>query len=632
MNFLKSITITTTLLGGMSSMAQSNETSETLPPLNGRKPPANYESLWRDFDPEKEPLEVEVLKEWEEDGVVLRVVRYRVGIFKGKKAMVAGIYGFPKGGKKLPGLVQIHGGGQYADYRAPLYNAKRGYATISISWAGRINAPGYKVTPAEVKLFWEGKTDDPHYRLTTDWGALDAYHAPCRNPRNSFARLTPAEWTLDPVPSPRNNPWFLCVLAARRALTFLERQPEVDPARLGVYGHSMGGKITVMTAGCDPRVKVAVPSCGGVSDRTGDALKKATICDHAYLPHITCPILFLNPSNDFHARINDLAKAVKEIRSSQWRVTTSPHHNHQDTPKYMVSGMLWLDQWLKGSFSMPATPELKLNLKTGDGIPEVSVKIDQSRPVKKVDVYYTQQGKTGEKHDDAKTRFWHYAQPVLDKSGTYTAKLPLHDAKHPLWVFTSVTYSLDQPITAVSYYYAPYTAQQFVVSSPIQIAMPRQLAAAGVKKALTHSSVIETFEPGWEKAWFTYNPKDWARKTHKIHDPCWTPPDETAPLLLEVQSEQANTLVVRIDHFAAEVKLRGGRSWQQIRLLPSQFVNSEEKAMEGWKNPYELELAPQVKIKEKHRGGKMTQKQFGDRWKGAAPRFRKLCWGDSKAH
>lgn len=39
----------------------------------------------------------------------------RVGVFKGRKAMLAAIYGYPKeavsGGKKIPGLVQIHGGG-----------------------------------------------------------------------------------------------------------------------------------------------------------------------------------------------------------------------------------------------------------------------------------------------------------------------------------------------------------------------------------------------------------------------------------------------------------------------------------------------------------------------------------------
>ena len=142
---------------------------ETLPSLNGGKAPQTWDDAWLGFDPRKEPMEVEVLREWEEDGVLLRVVRYRIGVFKGKKAMMAGIYGFPKGETSLPGLVQIHGGGQYADYKAPLSNAKRGYASISISWAGRISAPEYRVTPNEVKLFWEGKKKDPKYKLTTDW-------------------------------------------------------------------------------------------------------------------------------------------------------------------------------------------------------------------------------------------------------------------------------------------------------------------------------------------------------------------------------------------------------------------------------------------------------------------------------
>lgn len=191
---------------------------------------------------------------------------------------MAAVYGYPKGGTRLPGLVQIHGGGQYADYRAVLTNAKRGYVTISIAWTGRISAPGYVVNPEIVTLFWQGKTSDPKYKLTTDWGALDAYHAPCRNPGNAFAKVSPASWTLDAVESPRNNPWFLCTLGARRALTFLEQQPEVDANKLGVYGHSMGGKLMVMTAAVDARVKAAAPSCGGLSNRnTDNALYNATM-------------------------------------------------------------------------------------------------------------------------------------------------------------------------------------------------------------------------------------------------------------------------------------------------------------------------------------------------------------------
>ena len=331
---------------------------ETLPPVTRDNVPTNFEELWADFYPSAEPLEIEILKEWEEDDVVLRVVRYRIGIFKGQKSLMAAVYGYPKGGTKLPGLVQIHGGGQYADYRAVLTNAKRGYATISIAWAGRIAAPDYKVDPKIVKLFWDGKRNDPAYKLTTDWGALDAYHAPCRNPKNGFANVAPASWTLDTVESPRNNSWFLCALGARRALTFLQHQPEVDPDKLGVYGHSMGGKLTVLTTAADSRVKASAPSCGGISNRnTDNALYDATIGDDVSLKHISCPIIFLSPSNDFHGRFDDLPKAVREIASKEWRLTCSPHHNHQDTAQYMIAGLLWFDQYLKGTFTFPQTPQ-----------------------------------------------------------------------------------------------------------------------------------------------------------------------------------------------------------------------------------------------------------------------------------
>ncbi len=92
---------------------------EPLPPLSDNKAPQTVEALWAGYDPRKEPLETEVLKEWEEDGVMLRVVRFLIGIFKGQKAMLAGVYGYPKGGTKLPGLLQIHGGGHQASHYGP---------------------------------------------------------------------------------------------------------------------------------------------------------------------------------------------------------------------------------------------------------------------------------------------------------------------------------------------------------------------------------------------------------------------------------------------------------------------------------------------------------------------------------
>ena len=626
MNKNMSLLVVALFAAGVSSFAQ-----ETLAPLKNGVAPQTHAELWADCDPRTEPLDVEVLKEWQEDGVVLKVLRYRIGTFKGQRAMMAAVYGYPKGGRNLPGLVQIHGGGQYADYRAPLTNGKRGYATISISWAGRINAPGYRVTPTEVQLFWEAKTDDPAYKVTTDWGPLDGYHAPCRNPKNSFSGTASADWTLDAVESPRNNPWFLCTLGARRALTFLAQQPEVDATKLGVYGHSMGGKLTVQVAGSDGRVKAAVPSCGGISDRSNAAeLYRATISDDVALKNISCPILFQSPANDFHGRIDDLQTAVTEIHSKDWRVTCAAHHNHQDTNHYEVASQLWFDQQLKGTFRFPATPQIVVNLRAKDGIPTMTVTPDSSKPILAVDVYYTQHGQMHglkDDRDNTKNRFWHYGE--AQKQGErWSASLPLSSTDRPLWVYANVAYPLDEPVAYAGYYYRVGSSEAFNLSSLMFVATVEELKAAGVRPTLQPSLMIETFEGDWQKQWFTYSPDDWGRRTHKVYDELWKAPAD-ARLAVDVRARQPNTLVIGIDSYAAEVALSGGSDWQPIVLSRADFKDAAGVTLANWEGIRELRLVATDTLRQKV-GGKNKSLGLGAAWKGPNPEFRNLRWIESK--
>ncbi|MEP4078345.1 dienelactone hydrolase family protein [Haloferula sp.] len=615
-------------LASLSLVLPLKSEEESLAPLDGKPAPKNHDDLWSGYDPRKEPLDVEVVKEWEEDGVTMRVVRYRIGIFNGRKAMMAGVYGFPKGATDLPGLVQIHGGGQYAHSNAVLTNAKRGYATISISWAGRISTRDYKVNPDGVKLFWDDKTEDPDYRLTTDWATLDAYHAPCRNQQNNFASTKPQAWTLDTVDSPRNNPWFLVTLGARRALTFLEQQAEVDGQRLGVYGHSMGGKLTVLTTAADDRVKAAAPSCGGISNRsTGDALYDATVADDVSLKRIKCPIIFLSPSNDFHGRINDLQTAITEIKSNEWRTVCSPQHNHQDTAPYMITGLLWMDQFLKGSFRFPATPTTTLSLKGPKGVPSFRVEADGSQPALAVDVFYTRDGQMGGEKDDrenTKQRFWKHAVTTM-KDGVWTADLPLSDTDRPLWVYANVHYPLDPAQSGASYYYSDYTADQFVISSRMNMVTPDELQASGVQGNLESQALIEAFNGEWEKEWYTYKPEQWGRRTYKLRDHRFLAPSPDAALVIDVQSDATNTLIVGLDSHAATVSLRGGNEWQEVKLDRSDFKDSNGATLADWSGIRELRLLSEDKLETRVNGVKNSLK-LGGKWSGPNPNFRKLRW------
>ena len=151
----------------------------------------------------------------------------------------------------------------------------------------------------------------------TDWGAVD----PTQKNVPGYSNLLPGEKYLDAFQSPRNNNWYLLTIAGRRGLPFLERQREVDRERLGVYGHSMGGNLTVYVAGTDDRVKVAAPSVGGQGFRTmswkllpekrrqvpnGDVeLFRATLGFQSYAPRIKAPLLWLGSTNDFHGIMDD---------------------------------------------------------------------------------------------------------------------------------------------------------------------------------------------------------------------------------------------------------------------------------------------------------------------------------------
>ena len=597
--------------------------NETLSPLTKGYVPQTCEELWIGFDPTKEPLDIEILHKWEEDNVICKIVRFRIGVFKGKKSMMAAIYGYPKGASKLPGLVQIHGGGQYADYRAVLTNAKRGYATISLAWAGRIESPGYMVNPKTVKLFWENKTNDPDYKVTTDWGVVDGYHDPCRYPANGFGNLAPAAWTLDSVKSPRNNPWFLNALGARRALTFLEHQPEVDAKKLGVYGHSMGGKLTVMTA-ADPRVRAAAPSCGGISDRySNDTLYRAAIGDEFYLKQISCPIIFLSPSNDFHGRINDLQKAVREIQSKEWHFSCSPHHNHEDTPEYQTTGLLWFDQYLKGTFTFPKIPASSVELKTSGNVPLITVIPDASKPILSVDIYYTWQGQNEEDKDvieNTMNRFWHHAR-AIQNGNQWSAALPLLTTDKPLWVYSNITYPLDKPVVGAGYYYAYYTADKFTISSAMHMITSGQLKEAGVKATLKPSRVIETFEAGWQKEWFTFDQTcNWARRTHKLHDEQWMAPSSNALLSLEVLSKRDNKLQLKLDKYSTIVEIKGKSVWQEITLKPSDFKLKDDR-LPSWRAFGEFAIAPVKIVSPKQKEGSEA-----NGWTGEEPGFRNLRW------
>ncbi|VTT96790.1 Uncharacterized protein OS=Planctomyces limnophilus (strain ATCC 43296 / DSM 3776 / IFAM 1008 / 290) GN=Plim_3664 PE=4 SV=1: Abhydrolase_5 [Gemmataceae bacterium] len=564
--------------------------------------PRTLDELWAGFaELDKSPLKAETLKEWEQDGVVCRVVRYQVGVFKGEPSKVAGFYAFPKGGKNLPGLLSVHGGGQSANLDDVVADAKRGYASLTLNWGGnRLNF---------------GRSGVTYGGPQTDWGKLDATHPPQRNKVNHFigAAFAPDEFTLDAVESPRNSNWFVVLVAARRGLTFLTLQPEVDARKLGVYGHSMGGKLTTNLAGIDPRVRAAVPSCGGSgvvletqTDLPGCVKTRATaaelacVADNAYIPRVACPILWLSPTNDFNAPIDNMAWNWRDLPDDRVRFSVSPHFNHHHADEHAVTRSLWFDEHLKGTFKTPRTPRLVLALKTPDGVPSVTVTPDEVLPVRRVDVYYSID-------PHVLSRFWRDARAVK-KGAEWVAACPVMSPDQPLFVFANVVH--DTPAAVREGAAGRATSETFVLSSRQLSAAPAALKAAAVRATDAPDRVIDDGSRGWHD-WYRLNwahPPLWVAATRKVRDPKWRGPDGAA-LQFEVRCPTDNTLVVQVHtnawgaaapgepaiDYAVAKGLKGSPGWQTVTVGLKDLLPTDPKSvapLANWRGATELSISP----------------------------------------
>ncbi|MFO1094905.1 MAG: alpha/beta fold hydrolase [Planctomycetaceae bacterium] len=92
--------------------------------------------------------------------------------------------------------------------------------------------------------------------------ALDAQCHGDRISQNDFAPVNHFAAEGDPHPRKgyftQNEIYIQTTRDYRRAIDYLESRPDIDAARIGVLGYSMGGQQTYLLTGSEPRIKVAV--------------------------------------------------------------------------------------------------------------------------------------------------------------------------------------------------------------------------------------------------------------------------------------------------------------------------------------------------------------------------------------
>jgi len=380
------------------------------PKGGGPREITTVEDLWSGFDPEALPLEVERIRSWEEGGAVFETVRFTGESAKGARVRVFAIQGAPPEGKKLPGVLHVHGGGQTASLDWVRFWVKRGYVCVSFDFCGR----------------WQSRTD------YTDWGPI------------RHGNMAEAGGGFQLKPTPRESSWYHWTLVSRRALTLLAQHPQVDAKQIGVFGISVGGTLTWMIAGTDARVKAAAPiyGCGYNYDRRNARWGllvanedynrfQRILAPEAYAPFISCPVLFLSATNDGHG-IMDRSYDTLGATTGPTYQAFSPGTDHHVEPREGRDLALWMDWHLKGAAPWPKPPTLRLTLNQ-NGTPEGVVVADAASEVSDVDVYYA----LGDKRPQA--RFWRRV-PAERVGQEWRASLPVMDTWEDLRAFANVTY------------------------------------------------------------------------------------------------------------------------------------------------------------------------------------------------
>ena len=240
-----------------------------------------------------------------------KAIYYEGRPFEERPTRVFAWVGLPKmePGKKVPGIVLVHGGGGTAfDTWVKLWTS-RGYAAIAMDTCGCV--------PKGVYGAWErAEMGGP-----PGWGGFGQ------------------------IDDPREDQWtYHAVADAILANSLLRSMPEVDPNRIGLTGISWGGYLTCIIAGADNRFRFAAPvyGCGYTLDMTfapsvlalgkerGDRWMRWWD-PSSYLGNAKMPMLWVTGSNDFAYTFNALQKSYR-LPTGPWTLAIRLRMPHGHGP------------------------------------------------------------------------------------------------------------------------------------------------------------------------------------------------------------------------------------------------------------------------------------------------------------
>ena len=173
---------------------------------------------------------------------------------------------------------------------------------------------------------------------------------------------------------PQDSYFYHVAWAGMRAISVLEKIPQVDKDRIAVTGGSMGGIMSFIIGAVDPRVKAIVPIVAGgnfvdcfLSGTLATALTTPnTSLDsekitnflryfdvYAYASKLKIPTLMLSSTNDEYFTLIGLNDTFAIIPSEKWWFLAPNWHHFSAYPGWIKTSIRFLDYIFKNGTPLP---------------------------------------------------------------------------------------------------------------------------------------------------------------------------------------------------------------------------------------------------------------------------------------
>ena len=217
-------------------------------------------------------------------------------------------------------------------------------------------------------------------------GGIADLHYALELARRGYVTLAPdypgfGDYQIDPYAMGYASATMKGILNHRRAVDLLQSLPEVDPDRIGVIGHSLGGHNALFLSAFEPRVRAVATSCGfnAFSHYYGGDLKGWS--HRGYMPRIARlygsdaarmpfdftevlgilaprPVFISAPAGDHNfavAGVRECMEAALPVyerlfHSPDRLVARHPEVGHEFPPAVRREAYEFFDRWLSGEY------------------------------------------------------------------------------------------------------------------------------------------------------------------------------------------------------------------------------------------------------------------------------------------